>query len=49
MPTLKEAIERGHYQLVAYRLVLACARALRNGNSHHGSKKATKLLLQRPR
>jgi hypothetical protein len=49
MTTLRFAIQEGRYELAAHIIVLAAARALRNGNGAHGSKKAKKLLLQRAR
>jgi hypothetical protein len=49
MTALRFAIKEGRYELAAHIIVLAAARALRNGNGAHGSKKAKKLLLRCPR
>jgi len=39
MTLLRIAIKDGHYNLAAHIIVLACARALKNGGSSHSRKK----------
>jgi hypothetical protein len=45
MKALQLAFSTGRYDLAAHVIVLACARAIKNGGSSHGGKTAKKLLL----
>ncbi len=51
MTRLQFALDNKRYDLAAHLLVLACAKALRNGGSTHEQKaqKTPQLLLQRSR